>query len=200
MVEAVVLDLGGVLYEFQGLRRLNELTDRLVTPEEFSKFWSESVYGRQFMRGTITVEEFAKGALESFGLRCSLDQFVQNYRTWFVGRYDGALEIVRSLRTIYKVACLSNCSEIETSQYRNSERLQDIFDFCAFSNEIEMIKPEPATYRYIVEQLGIQPRNVLYLDNNLEFVEAAINVGLQSEVVNRPSGVRNSLLRHGISV
>jgi HAD superfamily hydrolase (TIGR01509 family) len=46
-----------------------------------------------------------------------------------------------------------------------------------FSNRISRRKPEPAAYRYVLDELGWQPQNTLFIDDNSLNVQAAQALG-----------------------
>ena len=58
-IRALVFDLGGVLIDFGGVESVHALSEGRVGPEEFSRFWSESVWADRLYRGVSAPDEFA---------------------------------------------------------------------------------------------------------------------------------------------
>ncbi len=199
-IEAILLDLTGVVYEFQGPEQVFQLSNGKVGLDLFIRFWDECQGAVKFSRGTISPEEFARQAISFFELECSNSEFIDNYRSWFIGRFTGAYEVIQNLKQSYMVSCLSNTNEIDAFRYRNDERLQDIFDFCFFSNEIGYVKPEKESYIHACTVMKVKPENVLFLDDSGTCVHGAQDAGLLAEKAVKTSGILAALSRHGISL
>ena len=200
MIEGIVFDLTGVLYEFQGPKCIYELSKGCVTESQFRQFWSENQGAIEFTRGSIDKSTFAKEAIEFFSLECSNKEFINNYRDWFIGAYEGSLEIVKKLKDKFVVACLSNTNEIDVVRYRELERLSFLFDYCAFSNEIGFVKPELEAYQYVSKAMGIEPNRLLFLDDNETCVIGAQKAGFQAEVAYKPEGTIKALQKYEIFI
>jgi putative hydrolase of the HAD superfamily len=56
----------------------------------------------------------------------------------------------------------------------------DDFDHHTWSHSLNLAKPEPAIYLRSAEGLHTAPANILFLDDKLENIEAALCVGMQA--------------------
>lgn len=62
-----------------------------------------------------------------------------------------------------------------------------------YSCRIGVAKPDPLAYRICAEQLGVEPRDVLFFDDTERNVEAARAAGMAAEVFTSPDQVRGRL-------
>jgi len=200
MIEGIVFDLTGVLYEFRGPDCVHELSKGIVTKAQFGQFWSDTRVAIEFTRGAIDKYEFAEGAISFFNLECTENEFISNYQEWFIGPYDGALELIKTLKNTFTIACLSNTNEMDVSRYREQERLPVLFDYCAFSNEIGFVKPETDAYTYVSKSLGIDPGKLLFLDDTKECVTGAQKAGYHAEEAYKPEGIIKALKKYQIFI
>ncbi len=112
--------------------------------------------GLGFSRSACSSDEFAKGAVEYFGLTLDPETFLESYRSWYHGLYPGALDLVKQLRQGYRVCFLSNMNEFYVPHFRQELRLHKIMNDCFFSNEIGMIKPDPNIYSLAAHRLRVE--------------------------------------------
>lgn len=193
-IGAVVFDLADVLLDFSGADSLAQLSGGRIGLADFSSFWSSPLADALY-RGVCTPDDFAIGVVEQLGLSVSPDTFLRVFATWFRGPFPGALELVEQVRTSAIVACLSNTNPLDVARFRAELDIERRFDRCFFSNEIGLRKPDPACFRYVLEQLGFSqdPHHVILLDDSPTNVDGARAVGLRAYEVRGPAAVRSCL-------
>ncbi len=59
----------------------------------------------------------------------------------------------------------------------------DVFDDLIISADINAYKPDKKFYDVLIKRAGVKPSEILFLDDRLENVEAAIKEGIKSEQV-----------------
>ncbi len=104
----------------------------------------------------------------------------------FWGRFDDrVLSWARDLRAAgLRTGILSNLPRTLGERLRGEAGFLDHFDQVTFSYELGFIKPEAPIYRHVIEGLGVEPAEALFLDDRPENVEGALAVGIQAEVFN----------------
>lgn len=196
-IEVVLFDLGGVLIELGG----TEVLGRLVgdpSEEEIWRRWLGCPWVRRFERGHCDSETFARGMVESWELALSPDRFLELFAAWPKGFYPGARELVASLATHTRTACLSNTNALHTRLRWSSEGVTRLFDACFFSHEMGLVKPDRAAFEHAVDELGCAAEAILFLDDNAINVEAARAAGLRAERTRGPREARAALTLHGL--
>jgi putative hydrolase of the HAD superfamily len=179
-IRALVFDLAGVLLDFGGVESLARMSDGRIGEAAFSRFWSRSEWADRLYRGRCSPEAFAAGAVHEFSLAVTPAAFLAEFQTWLRGPYPGALDLVRALRSQYRLACLSNTNALDVRRFREELRLHEEFDRCFFSNEIGLRKPEMDCYRHVVHQLECAPGEVAFFDDSDECVIGARRAGLHA--------------------
>ena len=107
---------------------------------------------------------FAAGAVAAFGLTIAPAAFLCEFRAWLRGPYPGALKLIADIRRPALVACLSNTNCLDVARFRGELQLDRCFDYCFFSNEIGLRKPDPACYAHVLWRLSLSasPSRVVF--------------------------------------
>lgn len=176
-----IFDMGGVLLKEIQYDRL-QAEDSFIhfdVPEEKEKFL---IIWRQYQKGQITTDEFVTMTRPYFNKK---DLTVEEYRTNFfktrnqyAGPYEHAFALLKHLKTNgYKIYLLSNLNEVSFDYFASVFDLS-IFDQLFLSFKIHQIKPEKEIYEYVIQSIQDSPKNMVFFDDKLANVEAAIKQGM----------------------
>jgi epoxide hydrolase-like predicted phosphatase len=178
-IKAVVFDIGGVLevtpnlgvdekWEKQLNRKPGELNDLL------REVW------RGGSLGTISIEQVHQQIGERLGLSESI---VNEYMVDVWKEYLGTLNVelvdyFRRLRPRYQTAIISNsfvgAREREVEHYQ----FDTLCDFIIYSHEVGLSKPDPRIFALACERLGLQPHEVIFVDDHKEVYVSAQEMGM----------------------
>lgn len=86
--------------------------------------------------------------------------------------------IASDLKPKYKIGMLSNASDDWIEKMFTKEQRQ-LFDSMALSFNLGFTKPSPKAYQYIVDQLGVEMSESVFIDDRLHYVAAAKKLGMQ---------------------
>lgn len=64
----------------------------------------------------------------------------------------------------------------------------ELFDAQFYSCGMGLAKPDPAYFHYVLEALGLQPEEALFMDDTLANVESAAGLGIRAELFARDGG------------
>jgi HAD superfamily hydrolase (TIGR01509 family) len=198
-LKCLLFDLGGVLIKWEGIEPLVALTGGRLNRDQARLFWLNSKWVRVLERGRCTPEEFAEGALLELEIDLTPADFLDAFRSWDRGPFPGSADLLRALRPRFTLACLTNNNELHWRR-RPLQELVSFFHRCYASFEIGLMKPDREAYEYVVSDLSLPPRSILFFDDNPECVLAAREVGLHACVVKGPTQVRQELARLGIDL
>jgi putative hydrolase of the HAD superfamily len=178
-VRVVLLDIGGVLVS-EG-------------PMTWGEEWGvdaatlESVLGELDPDDGTTVgrrdEHWLRTALAArLGLDgAEADRLMAAMWDWYCGTPDEAmLAWVRGLAGRVRVAGLSNSADGARREEERRYGLTSLLDPILYSHEIGLRKPEPAIYRHACEALGVQPEEIVFVDDRPENVQAAREAGMHA--------------------
>ena len=155
--------------------------------------------GRAAMTGELSYREWMDIirdrviAEHGEGCRGALDLWEAN-----VGLVDvEMLDLVRNVRSATTVALLSN----GTTRLRRDLHVLDLldeFDEVFNTAEIGVAKPDPEIFRHVLEQLGVAPHAALFIDDLIDNVVGATDVGITAHVHVDRDTTAAFLRRHGL--
>jgi epoxide hydrolase-like predicted phosphatase len=179
MIRSIVFDWGGVLIKNPSLEMLGFFAKTLQVPsKEFLKVYKGFI--SDFQKGLLSEEPLWETVCEELGYekpRCP-----SLWEAAFQSAYVENKELFKSASILkkegYRIGVLSNT---ETPAVRFFKKRQyTLFDVTVFSCEEHAIKPERQIYEILLNRLGMQPEEVLFVDDKEEFVEGARQVGINA--------------------
>jgi putative hydrolase of the HAD superfamily len=180
--EFVLFDLGGVLIELRGVATMAELAG-VDDEQELWRRWLDCRWVRRFERGDCGPDEFARGVVDDWHLSVGPDGFLATFASWPVGPFDGAEDLVRSTTAVASVGCLSNTNVLHWDDNVEHWPLMDQFGHRFLSHRMREVKPDPAAFTRVTDELGMAPDRILLLDDNQLNVDGARAAGLRAERV-----------------
>lgn len=190
--DAILFDLGGVLMNFGGLRRLAELSGHEYDAALTSK-WVSSKWVQAFERGKCDADAFGRGVVHDWGLSLTPSEFVEEFSHWSAGPFPGAVDLLQSLHGTIRMGCLSNTNPTHWKQHLDRWGLVNYFDWAFVSHELGMMKPDADMFRHVVNTVGTTAERLLFLDDSKEHVEAARELGIRAEQTQGVDEVQDAL-------
>ncbi len=80
-----------------------------------------------------------------------------------------------------RLALLSNAGPDYGSYFRHGP-LGDFFAACYVSGELNLLKPQPEIFRYVLADLGIGPADAVFVDNSERNVRGAQTLGITGHI------------------
>jgi putative hydrolase of the HAD superfamily len=157
-----------------------ELTGERMSPEELWRRWLTSPAVREFESGRSQVDVFADGVRREFDLSISTEQFIQEFGTWLVGPYPGAINLLKRLSDQAILACLANTNHLHWQRVKDEMGIVELFKFAFASHEIGALKPDREAFQFAIDSLGCSAERILFLDDNQINVDAARSIGIVS--------------------
>lgn len=187
MIKAIVFDFGNVISEPQDTgcyARMAALAG--LSPDFFMKaFWK---YRPDFDRGTIRGRQMYRRVLSEAGVAGAereLDALAdsllaEDMASWFHISAE-VTEWALSLQARgIKLGILSNMPFDFLERYADRIELFAKADVPVFSCNEDLIKPEPAIYRVLVERLGCRADEIVFFDDLEPNVEGARKAGINA--------------------
>ncbi len=178
-IRAIVFDVGGVLEITPDLGVTAQWEQRLhLKPGELDERLHSVWRGGSL--GTLTEEEVHTSIGEIMGMSAAqVDAFMDDIWAEYLGTLNVELtEYFRRLRPKYQTAILSN--SFVGARRREQERyhFDELCDFIIYSHEVGMSKPDRRIYALTCERLGVQPAEVIFLDDREAAIDAAREYGM----------------------
>lgn len=178
-IKAVIWDMGGVILRSEDWAPRQALAQEYgMTLEEIHNLVFSSDSGTRATLGEITEEEHWQIIARQLNLSTDESKRFQN-KFWQGDRLDQSLvDFIRSLKPSYTTGLLSNAWNGARRVLTKSKPCIDAFHVSVFSCEVGLAKPDPAIYRYIIRLCGIEPNEAIFVDDFIENINAANDLGI----------------------
>jgi putative hydrolase of the HAD superfamily len=140
------------------------------------------IRGYKGLLGACTEEEWQAGLQQATGINdAQLAAFLDDFWDIYMGHPNDALiAYFRDLRPRYQTALLSNSFVGARSREQERFHFDEISDLIIYSHEEGIAKPDQRIFKLACERLGVQPAEVVFLDDVEENVAAARACGLHA--------------------
>jgi len=181
-IKVIVSDLGKVLLPFEVQRVWEALNPHFgVTHAEARDVVQALFLETRFGAGGADGQTFYRHMVERTGLRLPYEAFCTAWSDMFWE--DEAVIRLIEAAPVDKRYLLSNTNDIHwrflQERYPHVFRM---FDRLVVSHEVQMEKPHPAVYEWVIRDSGYPPEAHLFIDDIPENVEGARAVGMDGVV------------------
>jgi epoxide hydrolase-like predicted phosphatase len=194
--QAVVFDFGGVLTGEPNREAVVYFIQKSfnLSKEEFEKINQEK---RLALKEGKTDEEFwlSYAKKKDVVLPADWGHSLKSVMKEAIGVNPQMVALVEELRGAQiPVALLSNIDE-RLSKLIRDFGLYESFNPCLLSCEIGVEKPDPKAYEVLLAKLDLPAKEVVFIDDRLENVEAAKKIGIDALLFESPQQLRKELLK-----
>lgn len=191
--KAVIFDLFGTLVEPSDpagdARQMRKTSSILkLEHEKFIKLYDET-FERQQTGGFKTINEYLVFACQEFGAPVKASDIDYARIDWLdyliatmAPRRHAGETLTELKKKNKKIALLSNCT-MDVSEIWPRISIAKFFDITIFSSECGLQKPDPGIYKLTLENLSVKPEECLFIDDNIENLEAAKRAGITSVLI-----------------
>ncbi|MFT3748529.1 MAG: HAD family phosphatase [Agriterribacter sp.] len=187
-IDNIIFDLGGVI-----------LT--LDMPAAEQKFTALGVknYNDLFRSGNVSsfFKEYEVGAIDNItflnslrdlaGLPLSDDKLTDAWNAMLGVFPKERIDLLHSLKSKYRLFLFSNTNAIHLEKFReiyagsfNNASFDDHFEKAYYSQVLGMRKPDVESYKYIINEQGLNASRTLFIDDSAMNIEGARSAGLQA--------------------
>jgi putative hydrolase of the HAD superfamily len=183
-IQAVLFDYGMVLSgptdtaAWARMRSITGLSEELLHRE----YWAQRhAYDRGDLLGIAYWNKAAAGAGISL-TPAQLDQLIAADVEFWGQLNPPMIDWAQRLqRAGFRIGILSNMPDVMAAGLLAKHAgWLNAFDHHTWSYSLNLAKPEPAIYLRAAEGLHTPPENILFIDDRLENIEAALAVGMQA--------------------
>ena len=197
---AIIFDLGGVLVRWERERLFRPLFNG--NEAELEYFLAE-VCSLEWNNQMDAGKPFAQGIAERVALfpqyREQIRAFHERWEEMIPGSIEGTVALLDELRQAgYPLYALSNWSAETYPRVCARFEFLGWFDQVLLSGEVGLRKPDPAIYRILLERVGRRAEECIFIDDTLENIHTAAELGFQVIHFHSPSQLRAALVAHGV--
>lgn len=175
---AVVFDLGQVLLRFDYKYFVEKVNrHKAGIGEQFLELYKNNYnVHRDFEKGLLTEDKFINIMLGYLDNCIDGKTFCKYWSDIFIPE-EQVISLLPLLKENYKLYLISNTNSIHKKYgYQGYEFLKQ-FDKLILSHEVKFIKPEEEIYREVKKASCFPSEEHIFIDDILEYVDAAKNIG-----------------------
>jgi HAD superfamily hydrolase (TIGR01509 family) len=148
--------------------------------------------------GILSSQKFGENVVRDLKLSMSATEFLELFRNWVGGLYDGTEALLAELSQWYRLGCFSNNNEIWWPQIRDQLGMGRLLNDYFLSHEIGMRKPDLPAFEHVIQRLDMEPNQIVFFDDFEENVMAAQKVGINAFVTRGLPEVQEQLNMLGV--
>ena len=198
-IELIAFDMGGVLSFYdedipiQEFKRLSPKTEKEIvnacyTPER----------KRPLETGSQTWPEFVSQIKTELELDISNDEFKRIYDSSHYKPNEDLFDVTERIVQNYRIGICSNTGPTHWELQRDRLPHFDQFEPVILSCDVGIVKPDRGIFDELSSESGVSLTQILFIDDHIENVQAAISIGMKSILFTESVGLINSLSDHGI--
>lgn len=161
--------------------------------EETKQIMADLNIWDQYERGALTDQEFVHTIRKALTLPQTDKEIIVAWNALLLELPKRRIDLVKEINKKYDTYVLSNTSNLHIDgvnkileQSTGYKDLKDVFGKIYYSYEINRRKPDLDIYEFVLNDAGLKAEETLFLDDNLDNILAAQQVGIQTIHVHPP--------------
>ena len=193
----ILFDLGNVLVrvDYGGFLRTLGFDHEMAARELYELLEEDS---RAYEMGKVTAEEFLGVINAKLQRSYTFEEFRRAWVSILPSPVPGVSKLVERLVSEYRLMLLSNTNELHFRHSTESFPILRHFERCFLSYQVGALKPEPAIYQCVLKDVDVPPRQVLFIDDLEQNVQAGRNAGMVGVVFRGADSLQSELKRLGV--
>jgi putative hydrolase of the HAD superfamily len=197
----LIFDLGNVLYDID-FTKMYAAFNELGIPNfenHFTLNKSDQIFF-DLELGLISEQQFCDGFNALYHLSLTKQQIIEAWNSLLVGYRPQSIEWVKANNSNYNTFLYSNTNQIHYDHFipqfeqEMGGNFENLFKTPYFSHKMGQRKPDPASFKHILEKEGLVAEETIFIDDNEPNIIAAASVGLQVLYLQPGMRVENDLI------
>ncbi|HTB25256.1 MAG TPA: HAD family phosphatase [Puia sp.] len=197
-INTIIFDFGGVLIdwnprymyrdEFEESSEMEHFLNEVCTDD-----WNlQQDKGRPLAEGTRILQDKFPEHIEKIQL------FYDQWEKMIKGNIPQNVSLLRKLKERYKLYGLTNWSAETFPIVFKRFPFFKIFDGIVISGEEKLIKPDKKIFELILERYQLEAKNSLFIDDNINNIQAAKEIGFATIHVQEKTDLKTELHALGL--
>jgi glucose-1-phosphatase len=181
---------------------------------DFSAFWRDLGFHRQeeivpfadaykaltlqYETGKILTKEYLDGLQAIFNNRFSRVELEQAYTRIILEPVEGVADIIKRISRIHQTALVSDTNEIHYKLSLKKFEALHLLHKHYLSYQLHVMKPAQSFYDAIIQNQGIDPSHMLFIDDLETNVKGAQMAGMQALRFENSDKLENALKTFGV--
>ena len=197
-INTIIFDFGGVLIDWNPRYMYRDEFEESSEMEHFlthicSEDWNlQQDKGRSLSEGTkLLQDKFPKH-------RKKIQLYYDQWEKMIKGYIPQNVKVLRKLKEKYKLYGLTNWSAETFPIVFKRFSFFKLFDGIVISGEEKLIKPDKKIFELIVERYRLEAKNSLFIDDNMNNIQAAKEIGFATIHVLEKTDLKTELYALGL--
>jgi len=185
--DAVIFDLGGVIINLDYQKTIRAFQE--LGMSNFEQVYSQMAQSDLFdsyETGKISTQHFINLLLPHLPSGTSPNKLVAAWNAMILDVPPKKIDLLTQLKLSIPTFLLSNTNDLHIQKVRDEWKkvthlsMEDSFHKMYLSHEIKLRKPTAQAFSYVLDQNGLEAARTLFIDDTIQHIEGAKNLGLQT--------------------
>lgn len=183
MVKNIVFDIGDVILNFD----FNRVVDKYTSDPQDKEFILNNILNTKdwqgftlIDKGYLTIDEAITIVLKNTNHK--KDELITKvFKHYFLYCHfnEQVLDLIKRLKTRYKIYLLSNINEYTFNFIKDSGLFERV-DGYILSFQVHQVKPEEEIYKNLIHKYNIKAYESLFIDDTQDNIKTAKNLGFEA--------------------
>lgn len=192
-MKAILFDLGGVLIDLEP-SRVFEHWARVasVTSPSLAARWEIDEAYKSHEEGRLEFVEFTQHLGKQLGISIPQNDWQMGWNALLGQPFPQLLSRLAELSQRIPLFCYSNTNQTHWASLEartNHRQLVSFFKKIYLSFAIGRRKPDVESYQWVADDMGYQPADITFLDDNVANIDGAERAGFRTQHVTEPEVV-----------
>lgn len=169
-----------------------------ISPPDMERGWE--AFWPKFSVGKITEDEFWRGFLGTAGAKIIDVEHAKRLWRKYQRPIANMLNLLARLKQRYRLAALTTISKEWLDYKRGKYGLDDYFDIIVSSGYSGLAKPDPKIYDLLIQKLGVNPEDCLFIDDSEGHLPPAEKIGMETILFTKQENLEKELRKLGLEV
>jgi epoxide hydrolase-like predicted phosphatase len=178
-ISAVIWDLGGVIIKTEDTSHREKWEKRFdLESWGLEKLVFGNPISRKASQGNASIEDIWDYVQSNLGME---DEEMDAFRKDFFAGDKVDLKLmafIRQIKTRFKSGMITNAWPGMRRLIEQEWDIADAFEEIVVSAEVHLVKPDPKIYEIALRQLKVPAQKAVFIDDFIENIEGAENVGM----------------------
>lgn len=186
-IRNIIFDLGGVIINLDTNKTRTAFSQ--LGAENFEQLFrighAESFF-KDYEDGTISDDEFVAALKNILEPGTSEETIIAAWNAMLLDFPPERIELLKQLKQQYRLFLFSNTNAIHLEAFNaiyaatfGNQSIDDLFEKSYYSHLLKMRKPDVASFRHIIQENDLDPKETLFVDDAKVNIDGAKAAGLQ---------------------
>jgi 2-haloacid dehalogenase len=199
MIKNVVFDIGAVLVDWNPRYYYRKVIQDEALIEKFLGEVATFEFNHTLDLGRPWEDARAELMAKFPEYEAMIDAYWHNWLEMFSGPIHESVDILMDIkRRGYPLYALSNWNDVKFQVALQEFPFLRLFDGRIVSGEVKLGKPDPQIYQLLLDTYKLNPRESLFIDDRLDNVNAARQLGIEAIQFLSPVQLERDLIEYGV--